>query len=144
MTFQKPNWIDRLGFAASAMCALHCLLLPAILLAIPALSGSVWASERLETYFVGSALLFALASVLLGWRKHRANHPLLLWLMSLVLFAAVAFAALEHGGIAHAVFVSAAGGALALAHWVNARLLHRHHHANASSSWATSSHVCSA
>jgi hypothetical protein len=144
MHTRSTNWIDRLGFAASALCAVHCLLLPAFLVVIPAVGGSVWVSERVETYFVVSALLFALTSVLLGWRKHRANHPLFLWLISLMLFAAVALAALEHGGIAHAVFVSIAGGALALAHWVNAQLLHRHHHANASNSWATSSHVCSA
>lgn len=69
---------DRFGFIASSLCALHCICLPWLLIALPILSRSLIADPRAERFFVVGSVLLALTCSLLGLRKFASWTPLLL------------------------------------------------------------------
>nr|WP_315392675.1 MerC domain-containing protein [uncultured Duganella sp.] len=57
------------GMAASALCLLHCLVMPLLLLALPALGWA--AGEELHQLLIGVALAAALLSLGPGYLAHR-------------------------------------------------------------------------
>jgi hypothetical protein len=116
--------LDFFGFWASALCALHCALMP-VVLGISALGGLAFlASPWAEGLMLGSSGLLAATSLLPSWRKHRQWLPLAL--------AAAGFAFLlgghelgHHwiGGRWIEAGASVVGGLLvASSHWQNQRL----------------------
>lgn len=61
---------DRIGVAASVLCAIHCGLAPVLLLALPAF-GKVWAhpaSHALVAIFIVPLAIFSIRK---GYQKHR-------------------------------------------------------------------------
>ncbi len=117
--------VDRFGAAASALCALHCALLPLVLAFLPALGLGFLADHRLERGFVVFASLLALASLLTGYRRHQRFRAFALLVPGIALL--IAGVTLEQlGSLAHALLVASGGGLVALAHFVNLRLTHGH------------------
>jgi len=63
---------DRIGVAASVLCAIHCGLAPILLLALPAF-GEIWAhpaSHALVAIFIVPLALFSIRK---GFRRHRKS-----------------------------------------------------------------------
>lgn len=115
--------IDFLGFSASFVCAVHCISLP-VILSLGMFSGSAWLNnEALEITLIVCSVM--LASYSLGksyLKEHRKIRPLL-WLIP-----GVAFLLLAHDlpGNWHHYFMALGGFTLALAHYINWRLLSAH------------------
>ncbi|NVB37017.1 MerC domain-containing protein [Pseudenhygromyxa sp. WMMC2535] len=66
--------VDRLGVLASSLCAVHCAiaaLLPALL---GALGGSFLLSHHSEWLFIAAAIVFAAATLVISWRRHRSRR----------------------------------------------------------------------
>ena len=61
---------DRMGFVASSLCAVHCLCLPWLLVAMPFLAGTILADREAERWFVGGSILLATACIIGGCRAH--------------------------------------------------------------------------
>jgi hypothetical protein len=130
---QAPTntWLDRIGMLGAGVCALHCMAMPVLLLSMPLSAFSIasrgtWRHElahwvlRLHGYeklLVASALLLALVSLALGWRRHRRWSP--------GLIAALAALSLGCGLLLrmplllHLVLLLAGGLLLGVAHWLN-------------------------
>ena len=83
---QLPLW-DRLGIAASALCLAHCLLLPIVAAALPAL-GLSWAGEgTVHVAFGATIASIAMLAFVPGYRRHRRGSVPALAAAGLVLLA---------------------------------------------------------
>lgn len=121
MTLHKA---DRVGFAASFLCALHCALWPWLLALAPAFGLELGGWIDLDQAFVVFATLLGVSTLTLGWRRHRGFHAWALLVPGLVLVWVGAFSPLHNHSMSHAVVMTIGGLLLALAHLVNLRLTH--------------------
>jgi hypothetical protein len=65
----RSRW-DRLGFFASSLCAVHCVCMPWLLLALPLLAGTWLVDREIERGFVVASILLATACTVGGCRTH--------------------------------------------------------------------------
>ena len=75
---RTTDFVEGTAISASLLCLVHCLALPLLLLALPALAGTFFESE---TFHIAAAALVVPAAALaflLGYRRHRAPAPALL------------------------------------------------------------------
>ena len=121
MTLHKA---DRVGFAASFLCAIHCALWPWLLALAPAFGLELGGWIDLDQAFVVFATFLGIFTLTLGWRRHRAFHAWLLLVPGLTLVWVGAFSVLHNHSVTHAVVMTCGGLLLALAHLVNLRLTH--------------------
>lgn len=115
------SYLDLLGFSASFLCAVHCLLMP-LVLSMGLLGGMSWLeSAWVEWTFIFSTLVLASWSLFGSLPKHRNLVPVIVAGIGFVLIV-VLHHAFEHT-IGH--YFSAVGGIMvAYAHYLNWRLLH--------------------
>lgn len=116
---------DRVGFAASFLCALHCALVPLALALVPALGLKVAGRADIDQAFVVFATLLGLTTMTIGYRRHRMVRAWALLLPGLALIWAGSFTRLHDHGWAHGVVMVLGGFALAGAHGINLRMSHR-------------------
>ncbi|KQN30601.1 hypothetical protein ASF00_07785 [Sphingomonas sp. Leaf34] len=116
------DWLDRAAMAGSAACMVHCLALPLLLAAVPAVSVIIVIPESFHRWLLLLAVPLAAVALLGGHARHAALWPLCLGVAGLGLMTVGAFA-LPEGDVESAVTVT--GGILvALAHAANLRLRH--------------------
>lgn len=115
---------DRIGFATSFLCALHCALLPVLLAVLPAFGLKVGGWIDIDQGFVVFATLLGATTLTLGWRRHRGFRAWALLVPGLALVWLGAFSPLHDHGVLHAVVMTAGGLLLAGAHLLNLRLTH--------------------
>ncbi|MEM1214427.1 MAG: MerC domain-containing protein [Bacteroidota bacterium] len=115
------NYLDILGFSASFLCAVHCVLMP-LLLTLGLASGLEWLEEPLiEWSFILTTVILASWSLVGTWSRHHDKRPLLI---AGVGFAIIIGVHLLPGHVNH--YIAGLGGLLiAYAHYRNWRLLHR-------------------
>ena len=116
---------DRVGFAASLLCAIHCALLPIGAALVPALGLGLGGWVDFDQGFVVFAALLGATTMTLGYRRHRAFHAWALLLAGLALVGAASFTPLHSHGFGHTALMTVGGLALAGAHLLNLRLTHR-------------------
>jgi hypothetical protein len=85
---------DTLGMAASVLCLVHCLALPAILLLAPALSAGLTHDDRTHYCLAMFVTMFCLLGILPGYLQHSQKNVLCMMILglSMVLFATFASA----------------------------------------------------
>lgn len=120
----KLNRADRIGFAASFLCALHCALLPLALALMPTLGLSAGGWVDIDQAVTVFATLLGCTTLAIGWRRHRAFRAWMLLLPGLALVWAGAFSPLHDHGVLHAGLMTAGGLLIAGAHLLNLRLTH--------------------
>jgi len=120
----KTRWwrvADRVGAAASFLCAIHCALLPFVLALLPFVGLEFLAGHRFERGFVFFACLLALFALVRGYRRHQHPLPLLLATPGLALLLVGVTYAEHYSIMAHSVLVTCGGLLLASAHFINLR-----------------------
>lgn len=131
-------WLDRLGAGLSLTCALHCLAIPIVLLAMPALraglssfdpSMSGWSRWLLWSHQVEwlmAVVVIGFAGIVLGrgWLVH-GRQGALRWYAAGSLTLVVATLEWIDLGVAHGVLLAVGGGLIAWSHWSNLSLLRR-------------------
>ena len=121
--------VDRVGAAASFLCAIHCVLLPFVLALLPLVGLEFLAGHTFERIFVACAAALASASILAAYRRHRRPQALFLMVPGIVLLVlGVAIDINAHVAI-HTASVVTGGLLVASAHVTNLVLAHRHHRA---------------
>ena len=119
---------DRGGATASLLCAVHCALLPFVLASLPLIGLGFLADHRFERGFILFACTLALASIGVGFRRHRHFRAFWFVVPGLVLLLVGGFVDFGSAIYTHAVLVSIGGTLVALAHVTNLRLSHGHVH----------------
>ena len=120
---------DRLGLAASMLCAVHCAARPLVLALLPAFGLGIGGWVDIDQAVVVFATLLAAVTLSIGWRRHRAYRAWGLLLPALGLLWFATFGPLHsHAGDPeawwHAGMMVAGGLLLAAAHMTNMRLSH--------------------
>jgi len=114
MTGERMNKLagvaNATGIAASTLCLLHCLAMPLLLLALPALGWA--AGEHTHTALIGVALAAALLSLGPGYAAHRRAAVLLLGGAGLASLAAAVFVVGPRYGESAETALSVAGAIL--------------------------------
>ncbi|CAN5121658.1 MerC domain-containing protein [soil metagenome] len=137
MAYSPSRWtpaslVDRFGSVGAMLCAVHCALLPLALALLPVLGLGFLASDGFERGFVLFASALATASLIHGYRSHRAYHAFAVLVPGLcALWAGILIPALHESRLAHAVAMSIGGTLVAAAHLVNLRLSQGHCHEQA-------------
>ncbi|REL34024.1 MerC domain-containing protein [Thalassotalea euphylliae] len=111
--------LDRIGIAATSLCALHCILLPILLPALPLLGLSFLADHTWEFVFLIATAMLGTFALLSGFRRyHRKLYPFYL------LYLGVAVYWLRHDfGEAYEPFFVIFGAVLIVAaHFINMKL----------------------
>lgn len=122
----EPNdTADRLGILVSAICAVHCLLVPVLFYLLPA-AGAALGDERLEWGLLLMAGLVATLSLGLSYRRHRSLAVLALLVAGLMLLIAARLLE-EHGEpVLLSALVSVVGASVLVAgHAFNLRRRHQ-------------------
>jgi hypothetical protein len=135
MDMRQLGRIDRLGASLSFLCALHCLLQPLLLLALPMVGLGFFLNENLETLFLTLTVILASFALLLGYRHHRNARVFPLLGGGIIFIVASRLPFLESLEMPLAV-----AGALLItsSHVINLRARKRLSHAPASSEIASS------
>ncbi|RPE13374.1 MerC domain-containing protein [Chitinophaga lutea] len=77
--FSKWN-LDALGIGASLACAVHCVLLPLVVTALPLLGFELFENENLEYGLLAFSFVVGYTALFRGYRKHHRHlKPLLLF-----------------------------------------------------------------
>lgn len=118
------NRADRIGFAASFLCAIHCALLPLALAVLPTLGLSVGGWVDIDQGLTVFITLLGVTTLAIGYRRHRAFRAWILLLPGLAMVWAGAFTPLHDHGLVHAAVMTVGGLMIAAAHLVNLRLSH--------------------
>ncbi len=63
-------WVDRFAVGVSALCVLHCLFTPLLLLAVPSLVDSTLGTETFHTWLVIAIIPSSLFALGLGCKQH--------------------------------------------------------------------------
>ena len=119
---------DRVGAAASFLCAVHCALLPFVIALLPLIGLGFLADHRFERIFVACAAALASITIVTAWRRHRKLHALFLLVPGIALLLAGIVIDIEHQEWLHTALVVCGGVLVASAHIVNLVLSHRHVH----------------
>ncbi len=116
---------DRVGVWASLICAVHCALVPLLVALLPAFGLRLFGQIDFDQAFAVFATVLGVASLGLGYRRHRAVAAWLLLAAGLLLIWANAFTGLHDHSAWHALMMVAGGLSITAAHWLNYRLTHR-------------------
>ena len=111
--------LDKLGVWVSAMCAVHCLLLPLLLPVLPILASTFIAEHWFERGILTISIVIGFAALFIGFKQyHRQIYPM--YSLSL---GALIYWNKDIFGHAYEPFTIAAGAAFIIAaHLVNLRL----------------------
>lgn len=116
--------LDRVAIALSALCLVHCLALPLVLVALPLLAQ--FADSHWHTPMLLIAVPVSMSAIVIGYRRH-GNLPLLgagVAALTLLIFAAT-FAHAYLGAAIDRSLTIVASLLLAWVHWQNGRTLQR-------------------
>lgn len=81
--------LDLIGFSASTLCAIHCALMPFIIVFLPVLGLGFVANPLFEYIFITSSVLIGIFTFRHGYFKHhRKIYPFALFLTGLLIIIA--------------------------------------------------------
>ncbi len=79
--------LDRIGITATSLCALHCILLPVILPALPLLGISFLADHAWEHVFLIVTAILGSIAMLSGFKRyHKKLYPFYLLMLGVVIY----------------------------------------------------------
>lgn len=118
---------DRLGIVVSTICAVHCALLPVLLLLLPPVA-ELFGHEGVEWSLLGVAAVIAAWSATQALRHHRSRAVLLLMASGVLILLAGRWLESAVDLIAAAAASVLGASLLVLGHLHNLRLCRSHRH----------------
>lgn len=107
---------DRVGIAASGVCAVHCLFVPVALAFFPGVMARLFASPLTHHLLAGVVVCTSLAAFVPGWLKHGQAR---VWGWALAGLGCVLAARFEAEGPAEMVLTGLGSVLLIVAHRLN-------------------------
>lgn len=83
----KTTWFDGLAVGASAVCLVHCLALPLVIAALPALANVMQVPESFHLMMLALAVPISGFALVSGFKRHGAVLPTMIGGAGLVLLA---------------------------------------------------------
>lgn len=82
--------LDKFAVSTSAICAIHCLFLPLILVVFPALGATLFGQEFFHVLLLWMIIPLSFVALSMGCRKHKSWMVVLFGLTGLTLLVAAA------------------------------------------------------
>lgn len=95
--YHPRGWLDRFAIGMAALCAVHCLLMPILLIALPIFATSLFAHEDFHLWMLWLVLPSTGVAIFLGCRKHQDRWTPALSIVGLAIVTSVAL----HDGLGH-------------------------------------------
>lgn len=123
--------IDKIGIISSLTCAIHCTVLPIVLILFPVFSLSLLTHEKFEWFMLALSLVLGLSSLCFGYKKHKSVKALSLLAVGILLLL---IGKLSHGHYVqnnkfefdiYNVILGLGGILISLSHWLNNSLCKR-------------------
>lgn len=126
----KQQTLDRIGIAASTLCAIHCAAVPLLGALLGVGVGMFGGEHAWHTAFVYGTILFGLASMVVGIMRHGDYRALIFVAIAAVLGvgAEASHELLEARPFMHGAVFAAMGILMIVGHVLNIKLLHGHIH----------------
>ena len=120
----KRTLLDRIGMIASTLCAIHCILMPWLLMIAPVLTGTIFTEAKLENVFVVFSIFLAGFCGFRGYLKHGKWAVMALIAtggatLTVVRMTAPAICCLDDISWTHATGSAFGGSLLATSHFLN-------------------------
>lgn len=116
------DWLERAALAGSFACTLHCLALPLLIVALPAVASALSIPESVHLWILAGAIPAAAIALAQGWRGHRMLAPVVTGIAGIALL--VLGATLFEGASAETPITVTGSLLLAAAHIANWRTRH--------------------
>jgi len=117
---------DKAAIGLSLVCAVHCLLLPLVLVILPTLAASTSSDERFHQWMLMAVLPTSLLALAMGCRRHRNMSVMAMGLPGLAILTLAAFLGHDWLGESGEKIASLLGASLiAFGHFRNHTLCRR-------------------
>ncbi len=113
--------LDQLAFWSSSICAVHCMVMPIVLIFFPVMTWIHW-SRMMDVIALSVAAVFGLGGCILSLRHHRDTVPLFLVITGLMLNATGRFASVHLGPFLAQTLIIAGPLMMAYGLWRDRRL----------------------
>ena len=70
------EYTDKFAIGLSMLCAIHCLLLPLLLVALPSISALQIENEAFHFWMLAAVIPTSLYALSMGCKKHQPGPPL--------------------------------------------------------------------
>lgn len=118
---------DKLSIGLSMLCAIHCLVLPLLLVALPSFGALQLQNENFHTWMLISVIPISLYALTMGCKKHKRYRLFLFGATGLVLLvSAVLFEDYIGGEFGEKSLTLLGATLIVLAHFGNFRLCRKH------------------
>jgi len=118
--------LDAVAMGISALCVVHCLATPVLVVLFPIVGGTLFADHDFHALLLLLVLPTSTLALYLGYRRHHAPRALRLGVLGMAILILAAVLGPEVlGPVGERVTTSAGGGVLALAHFINLRQCRR-------------------
>ena len=116
----NKNILDKLGMAASSLCAVHCALAPLLITIAPLVGLGFIFDEKFESIIIVVSIGLAFLSLVWGFYKnHRSFVPLYVLLLGC---AFIYLARQESIALPEPLFMALGGLSIAISHFINMKL----------------------
>jgi len=117
------SYTNNLAIGLSAMCILHCLATPLLLVLLPSLSALNLESEAFHGWLLIGVIPTSVFSLLVGCKQHKRYRVLAVGICGLLfLISAVFVEDLANGELLEKVLTVVGASIVALGHYMNFRL----------------------
>lgn len=117
----KQRMFDSLAMGASALCLIHCLVLPVLIILLPSLAVFLTVPEEFHLWALAVAVPTSVLALVVGFRQHRSLKPSTIVVPGLALLSLGALAAPSEA--METVLTVAGALLLATGHAINWRAL---------------------
>jgi hypothetical protein len=119
--------MKKAGVWASMICAIHCTILPLLMILLPTAGVYLFINETFEFVLLGISLLFNITNVCFGYRQHKSNKAVAV--LAVGLFTFVVGKLMHHHNHHHGIqfdlfniFMISGGLLMALSSLINDKL----------------------
>ena len=78
--------MKKAGVWASIICAIHCTILPLLMILLPTAGVYLFINETFEFVLLGISLMFNITNVCFGYRQHKSNKAVGVLALGLFVF----------------------------------------------------------
>ena len=116
---RHEGWLDKLAISMAVLCAIHCLIVPVLIVAVPLIGATFFVHENFHFWMLVAVFPTTLASILLGCKKHRDKYVFASCFLGLAFLVGAYF--MEQQGVAHCASCAAKEGNPGLSNiaWIN-------------------------
>lgn len=114
---------DKTSIVLSALCVVHCLATPILLVLLPALAGTVFVSEEVHEWLLYAVLPISVVALGFGFFQHHNRSVVVTGLVGLSMLLAIVLMGHDRLGHELEIALTVVGAAIvAFSHYKNIRL----------------------